>query len=526
MTLTTTDHQIIIEMMNKKLKSLGVINAVTATPSDTTTTQPSIQNLFDNGAIEWSKDAYLNNPLLAGDIGYEAYHFFRQTQATTLLAETAANALKSTTHSLFAANEGANADIPQWNRVDGWAEFGAIGTAYDIAAPLPTNFVREGVSFLIQFVHKLRTATAWPAGIEVAAMFYDNTAGQEKIIEGGPFTISASVPNPGATALEYKVIGRTDYGEEIESNVLAVPNAPATLSITHYVELSWVGAAGYINFDVYKKDAGIYYLVGEVDNGGTSFRDIGNTLSTVAGYPSISTTQARAYVETQGLAPTSEWARTTVVIRAPSTYNTSLTTGKQWLRLRITGATTDARQLLIDRIGVSTGDGGWARSANDLRAASAPSTTAATSDQGGVGIEHPLCPAVDVEIDGMLGEDEVKIRAGDLQKGDKVIRRGKVARVTRARTVWCENRVNVITTNGKSLPCSPFHPVLQGEDDTKGRAASRMQKGQSVDTKDGASEIESVDEIGGGFVVDFGLTAPHTYWANDIGSHNVKLDTN
>lgn len=532
MTFATDIHnQLLLKKINALEGRMGKLVGLTGVPTASeTTTLGSIQNLIDDGEIEFSKDAYINTPLAGGDIGFEAYNWYRQTVATTLLAESAANALKYTGHSLFAANEGANADIPRWENVSGWIEMGAIGTNYDVACPLPINFVRGGMTFIVQFIHKMRTTTAWPAGLEVAAMFYDNTVAQEKIIEGGVFTVSYALGGAaGATALEYKIVGRTDYGDEIESNVLSITDAPATLTTTDYISLSWAGAPGYIDFDIYKKVGGVYYLQFTVANGGTSYRDIGAApLATVAGYPSISTTRARAYVETQGFAPSgTTWAALDpqLIIRVPSTYNTALTTGRQWLRLRLTGATTDARQLLIDRIGVSTGFGGWARSANDLQAAARnPSTTASTWEQGGIGILPPdFCPSVDADIDAMVGEDKVKIKAGDVDKGDKVFRRGRVAKVTRARTVWCDNMILVTTANGKSLPYSSMHPVLRSESDRKGLAGSKMKKGDPVDTKDGASEIESIEEIGGGFIRDFTLTAPHTYWANDIGSHNTKI---
>ncbi len=398
MTQFSTDIQLVIQRMEKKF---GEVERTIARLGDSvsqavgTNATPSIQNLIDNGEVEFSKDAYTNTPLAGGDIGFEAYNWYRQTEVTTLLAESAANALKYTGHSLYAANEGVNGNLPRWERVNGWIEFGSTATAYDIACPLPINFVRGGVSYIIQFIHKLSSGT-WPADVEVAAMFYDNTAGQEKIIVGGPFTITYSVSTVGATALEYKIIGQTDYGEEIESNVLSVPDAPAILTVSNYVQLGWTGAAGYINFNVYKKVGSTYYLQGVVSNGGTSYRDQGDApLATVVGYPTVTTTAARAYTETNAFVPTSAWTRISpdLIIRVPATYDTSLTTGRQWLRLRITGPTSVARQLLIDRIGVSTGFGGWARSNNDLMAANRnPSTSASLSEQGDIGIQFPQGP--------------------------------------------------------------------------------------------------------------------------------------
>lgn len=525
MTLYSKDSQTLVQMFEKKFqtfeRTLKLLSISTATPA-TTTVLASIQNLIDNGEIEWSADAYVNNPLLGGDIGFEAYHWFRQTTATTALAETAANALKFTGHSLYAANEGANGDIPRWARVEGWAEVGSTGgTNYDIACPLPVNFVRSGMSFIIQFICKLRTATVLPVGLEMAAMFWDNTVGQQKIIEGSAFALSYTIGGAvGATALEYKIVGRTDYGEEIESNVLSVTDAPATLTPSNYVALSWVGAAGYIDFDIYKKVGATYYLQYTVANGGTSYRDQGDApLATVGGYPSVSITRARAYTETQGFAPSfSAWERTDIVIRTPATYDTSLTTGKQWLRLRITGAPTDARQFLIDRIGVSTGYGGWARSANDLRAANIPSTTATVSEQGDIGIH--VCPGVGMELDGI----DNKILTEDVRRGDKLKSRdGQTVEVTRVRFVWCDKMVRVTTDGGKTFECSKTHHLIRGNADTRGLAVSRMEKGRTVQTLEGEDTIASIEAIEPGMVCDMGVTAPYIYACNGLLHHNLKI---
>lgn len=127
MTQFSTDIQLVIQRMEKKF---GEVERTIARLGDSvsqavgTNATPSIQNLIDNGEVEFSKDAYTNTPLAGGDIGFEAYNWYRQTEVTTLLAESAANALKYTGHSLYAANEGVNGNLPRWERVNGWIEFG------------------------------------------------------------------------------------------------------------------------------------------------------------------------------------------------------------------------------------------------------------------------------------------------------------------------------------------------------------------------------------------------------------------
>lgn len=346
----------------------------------------AINNLIDNGDFNWSTMAYATpgtTPATAGDSNHRAYNWYRMQRATALLVEDDANSLKGSAHSLFG---GETADTPRWDRTNGWAELGETGaTAWDICCPLPNNFVTPGMRFRLQMLVRLRTATALPGPLKFFWSLYDNTnsAPAPTIIKGSAFTLDGATFGPvGATTRAYKLIVDTDYGGQVESTVKTITNAPAVLTPSNGVALSWPRYPGFTKVSIYVTVGGASFLVGIIGNGANAFNDTGQVLGAVAAVPSVATTQAQAYAETSDFSPTAEWVLWRFSIIAPQTYNASLTTGKQWLRGGVIGAMGDPHQLQIDRIGLSTGDGLWALSSRDQAAASLPSTAQTSSTQG------------------------------------------------------------------------------------------------------------------------------------------------
>ena len=368
-----------------------------------------IVNLLDNSHPEWSTDAYTSLgvfPNDAGDENLEAYGWHRQPEADTELAESSANALKAeqtaepAQHTLWAANEGTDDDIPRWNKPNGYFELGGVTDRYDIFIKIPNDVVFPGQRYYVQFEAMLRTADPLPDGLEVYAGLWDNTAGQRKWIEGGSFVITDDQGNdpgvtygtPGSTSVDYQVVAYTDSGEEAISNILNFPNAPAVFDGANHPRIRLSGVPGFIRSKIYRKLGSSYvrpYTVGTAFES-TSF-EIGNPpQETVAGWPSITLTNPRARFLTAGFAPGAidgvGWRHHTGTILVPTTYNRGLTgAGMQYLRLGLTGLTPDApRQILFRRFGLSNGSSKWARSANDLRTGvhSSPSTSAAGSSAG------------------------------------------------------------------------------------------------------------------------------------------------
>jgi hypothetical protein len=515
----------------------------------------SIVNLIDNSDFDWSNDRFLNNPTLGGDIDFEAFNWFRQTKATTLLVEDAAHALKFTGHSLYAANEGADADIPRWERPNGWAEIGEAGaTGYDLACPLPENFVKPGRGRLfVQFQASRRTATALPAGIQVYGGFYDNTAGQEKYIEGGNFTLTAAVVGAtGSTSRQFKIIGTSDYGTQIESNVVTIANAPATLTPSNYIRLNMAGATGFIQFDIYELVGGVCSRIWQIFNSNdVSFNhtDSAPKVNVGGAFPTATLSKPRAYVETdEFFVSDGAWTLFDLQIPIPSTYDTSVTTGKVWFRWGLTLPTTDARQVLLDRLGISFGFGHWAPSAR-RPANNVSSTSMASSDQNppsggggppGDGEGGPRCWVLEgCKIPAMHGEKESVLGFEELQIGTRLVSDAlrPNTMVSKRRHVVDSNedaqptdRVFVIeTANGLSHQFTGTHRLRRNADDVRGTPLMKLKTGDTLITRPKIpaelTTITRLELLRGRFEVGAIALGPgHWLWVNGFASHNLKIN--
>ncbi len=503
----------------------------------------SIVNLIDNGDFDWSKDRFLNNPVLGGDIDFECFNWFRHLMTDTLLVEDAAHALKYAGHSLYAANEGANADIPRWDRVNGWPEIGAIGAGFDLACPLPDNFVRPGRGrFYIQMQASLRTATALPAGVQLYAGFWDNTAGQRKWIEGGLFTLTAvRVGAAGATSRQFKVIGTSDYGSQIESNVVTIADSVASLSTANYVRLSLSGAPGFIQFDIYELVGGVVSRIGQIFNSidvAYNHYDIAPKVTIGGAFPTVTLTKARAYAETDQVDITNGvWVVHDLAIPVPPTYNVGLTTDKQWLRIGLTASTTDARQVLFDRVGVSLGSGAWAPSTR-RPANISPSTSMTGSNQGppvgggplpGDGSGGPRCWVIDgCQIPVMRGDEEITQTLDDLTITTRVVSDSvRPNTLIRKKRHFVDETYLIETANGLSWRFTETHRLRRNADDVNGTPVCDLEIGDSLITRPDRV-VEKTTIIGYQLIrerVEVGsisLGPGHWFWVNGFGSHNLK----
>lgn len=310
------------------------------------------------------------------------------------LEESAAQALKAAAHSLFAANEGASLIIPRWDNANGWVEAGSnTSDLYDLALPLPINLVRSGLRFYFRAIIARRAGSlANPNPLRIGFGVWDATLNQQKFIEGGNLGLTVEPKGvTGATNYQYKVFGVLDSGLMIETNVVTVPNGNANLSTFNYNRLVWSQAGNILDYVIYRSSGGVIKKIFTVSNGARSFNDYGSYDEGIVGsFPSVGTRRAIAYAESEFvLGDEDAWQSVGGYIDIPPTYDTSQTTGKQWIRIAILGAMTDARQVLIDRLLFSLGSGGWNRSIRDrsLIANQAPSSNPIGSNQGGVGIE-------------------------------------------------------------------------------------------------------------------------------------------
>ena len=310
--------------------------------------------------------------------------FFGET-----LAESTATAIKATDHSLFAATEGADEDIPRWNKESGWLEGGSMDEPWSLDSPLSQNHIKPSLTLYIQAIIRVRE-TAEPDGVQLYFGIWDATAAQQRWLEGSNFTLNVTpVGTTGGTSVSYKAVAILNDGSAIESPVVTIANSNAVLSGSNYNRLTWTNAPGIQNFTIYRLMGGVYKRIFTITNGSSDYNDTGGDEATVSGWPSTSTARPYVYKETEVLLPTvSTWLAVQETIIVPNTYNMQNTTGKQWFRMGIVGETADERNILIDRVGLSLSPGGWNKSVKDRFAVSqVPTSTPVGSDQGSIGIQ-------------------------------------------------------------------------------------------------------------------------------------------
>lgn len=526
-------------------------------PTFDPTSYVSPPNYLPNSHPEWSKDAYTAGttvtPSTAGDGNRECYNWYRQTSVTTALSAAAATALKrsvpSAQHSLWAANEGTNSDIPIWDGTNGTFLLGSSNTNYDIACPLPTDFVFPGQRFYVYFEVSLGDVnTSKSANQRFYAGFWDNTTGQQKWIEGSDFTPTASVYGAeGSRTLEYKIFAETDSGDEILSAAVPVTNAPATLTAENHIRLSYSGAPGFIRYVIYRKDGSNFFRVGETRNSiDLQFFDTAETGSTVvpvSNYPTVTGNRPRAYAETREFRPgtlsSTSFTPHQLTIQVPLQYNRNNTTnGNQWFRFGLTQlvAGGDEREFVIRRISVSEGFGSWTRSPRDMQATNGPTTSATSAPTTGTttpnpsepGTGSPTCVVLDTMTKVLRGDEIIEMPVGDLEKGD-MLWSGQVAlRIKRFREGEVAETLLFRTENGSEVRCTPDHLIITGYNDLHGTPARYLHVGDEVMTLDASGRItldvitSRQNIVGQVPVRGVVLDAPHFWLTGGIVSHNNK----
>lgn len=535
------------------------------TNTENTGVYAEIQNVINNSHPEWSKAAYIATGVAgnaAGDANLEAYNWFRQPVADTLLAQTSANALKApktiepADHTLWAANEGADDDIPRYDKVNGTIMLGGVTNRWDLFVPLPNDVIFPGQVFYVQFEAMLRTSTAMPANLQAYAGIFDNTVGQAKYIEGGSFTITDDQGNdpgvtfgiPGATSVDYKVIAYTDSGEQAESNVLNFPNAPSVFDGNNHPRIKFSGVPGFIKWDIYRKIGTNYVLQYTVGNSVEGvYADIGNPpVAVVPGFPTVTATKPKAYAITSSFVPGSltglGWVRHELTIFVPTTYDRGQTgAGMQYFRMGLNGLTTDPRQILIRRVGVSMGSGKWARSAEDLRTGvhstpSSSATGAGSSNPGGVNPPPPPGGGYCALLDSTLSLADRDIVLKDVQKGDLTDTGGAVCgRVLMMKSKHVHRIFRVETESGLSIGVTFDHPFIVSRENFNGTPVEalkrRFDSGEVVTVltrpKDKviSDKILSIKEESGDFYVGMPMCeGSHIVIINGFLNHNRKED--
>jgi hypothetical protein len=530
-----------------KLQQGSVAQAPTSASSSLANVLGAVLNFLRNGDLSFSENHYNDaGPPSGADDEKEAAYFFTHAAGTTLLVEDSAHAVSSTGHTVN--NPTGTAD-PQWDRVNGALQW---GSSKSIDCPLPRKMAQPSKQMYIGFVARKRTAgIVIPSGLKLGIGFHDNTAGQRKYLEGGQFTLSASVVGtPGATtSRKYKVVATTDWGETYESNEVTLATAPSDASyITNsvYVRLDWTQVIGVSVYRVYRLTGATYVLAGEIFNGVPSFNEMNNFLKTETGYPTTSGTNARAYVAIRFDDLTTEWQGYTANVPVPQTYNTSVTTDKQWLRMTLSSALAAGSEqgIEIDKVYVSWNFGNFSPAPEDAFAKQDVDTSATSGTQGGSGTggggsdpppggggrcvweEAPVLVIDDFGVMTEISAREVQLHHTIVAIGDD----GKPLKVEIDQILEGVSSMlcTLVTENGCLLPCSPDHPVMQ--DIAEQQRAVLLRSGDAILTfKPGMeraqlSPLYAWTHLTGEFRVRiFMLRGSHLFVAGGIVSHNVKL---
>lgn len=446
------------------------------------------------------------------------------------------------------------ANAPIWDRESSRFFIGhETGTSYDIACPLQRDFVFPGHRYYIYFETILLDNTVDLTKDGVKAEFYcgfwDNTGApatvQQRWIYGNNFLPTFSIYGIGGSrTLTYKVLAATDSGDQILSDDIVVPNAPATMSVDNHVRLFFDGAPGFISFKIYRYDGITYRLVGEVRNSiDLQFFDMQeNAGSLETGWPSLTEDRPLAYKSTTGLlAYSTQYVGHTMVIQIPTTYNRAQTANNnQYFRFGLTSPISKVRGLGIRRLMVSEGYGPWVRCQTDLsRPLSSPSASTSSSPvPGGTGSNgpedgpEPICVTLDTEVEIVESRDGVdvvtSIPISQVERGMLLVSGFSVCPVLKIKTGTAQETYTIRTRRGFELTCTATHRLLKSRFDKYGTAVRTLQIGDKLLTsEEGVLSQDTIEDIvlnvGATEVRTVTLPPPHLFITNGLVSHNDKL---
>jgi hypothetical protein len=486
-------------------------NVVTSasSPFKSTYTYPMDFVLLNGGASGVALVGYINrngadnSAKLFSDVGLTTPLNVTPTLAAavlwfgTSLAENSTNALKSSAHSTFAANEGTNTIIPRWMRTEGWVELGSnAADHFDIATPLPINFVRAGLTLWFRCIVSQRSGTSGTGPVRVSAGIWDATTARQRFLESSNLDLSAAaVGTTGATSYDYVVLADLDDGRTIVSDTATVANGNASLSTSNYNRLTWQNASGVIRFRIYRKVGGVTKRIFTITNGNHDYNDYGSDEGeTPASLPTAGEQRPIAYAVSGQFDPEEigdgTWMTVLIAISVPETYDSSTTTGKQWLRFQIEGNTHDERMVLLDRVSLSTSNGGWNRSARDLNRIATGNPSSQPPDGGGQGdggIGDGGCFVLKTPIVrcDQNGENQREVEIGsitleDVSRGYYVFAANRVRRVRRFRDSQTKTLVHCILSNGVGWTCSMSQKFVTASSDLRGTRIDALTLGDTV----------------------------------------------
>lgn len=345
-------------------------------------------NLCPNSDFSYSEKAALGVGVLPTDAAAdnrECHRVFRQEVG----ADIDAQRLRTVE---------ANGYIPQWDLSKGDCEMGR-GTEgdpnYDIAFKFTNNWLEASRKWHIRMALATTDSDPLPSGSIIRAGFWVKTPTGEGWAEGDLFTLSYRAPVKGTQQLEYYVVAKGGGGLSLGSAVLSVNDAPDVLSDNNFVEISYTGAVGLVEFEVYRKhvSSGLVYKIAHDRNSDQLYAyDTGQVGTFVSdGFPVVANDRYLAIAETiidaQDVASAKIFNNLTIQI--PFSFdNTDIVEEGVYLRIQLADALAKDRQLRVDTVWASETFSTWSPSPFDnyLSAPTARVTSAPPILGGGVDI--------------------------------------------------------------------------------------------------------------------------------------------
>jgi hypothetical protein len=509
---------------------------------------PPIVNYIDNGDFVFEQEDYVAGTNYTDD-HLDCATWYQRLNSSTGQVTEHTTTVRSNDH--ISTNTGLQA---YWVKANGEISF---GTAAAILSPLPKNLAFPASTIFCRMqVKKTNSGIVIPDNYRLRASIWDNTSGQQKVVEGAVFDISATpaVGAPGSFTRQY--ILRVDSSMDFfYSDVLTPVSVANQVSVSatdnvNFVTVSWQVFPEAVRYRLYRHDSEFneWRLIADIFNGANSFRDVGGRTGELLNLPGANILpRAHALFVNFGEFVTDQYKDVIFNIFVPSNYNYALTTNKQWIRLdmvdeNLSFVTIPDEALLIDKFAVGYNNGRFTYSSRDLAAVASvvattpPPVPVPGGDDGDGGGSVPLpgggegqgrCVTPDTLIAVVENNLQSYKQAKDVKVGDCLLNlEGLLSRVESVIKGYTSRLYIITTDKGKRIKCSPSHRLMSCLHGDEGREAHELKVGDWLWVKQrGAEEIVAIEVLDLGEMVDvltFKLEGHRTYLSNDIFSHNLK----
>jgi hypothetical protein len=556
MRYTEDELRLRIDSLQDKIESLTTtveeVSESIVEPTETENPIPGMVNLADNTDFGFRDTDYISAVYSSPDSPDNVlalWYAISQSAGSTPVEST------PSTESSQAITSGGSDVL--WNK-----SAGTIGMSggYYILTPLRKPYAYKGCQIVVRLELAKKAGATFGNNLRLRISLHDGTSGQNKIIEGQPFSANATrIGTDAGVTRQYIIEVATPAGSYYSD--VAPPTvgtvATATPDEANYVAVSWPSFPEQTSYRIWRKASDVsggYRLIYEVFSGATSYKDKGGIPSVQLGgtgaAPSQINPKALAVIDKIGEALTESLQSFLVTIQTPLTYDPSLTTGKQFLRIELVKSdnsntsTSDVSSagLVVDKVGLSYTNGRWTPSAHDQEV---QATIQATNpppppppgggdtppDPGGGGREGCVVGSTLVTVVALDGKRE-QIPISNVKRGMRVLSvdsKGnlEVSLIINVFKKTTTKLYEFCTESGKSVVCSPTHPLLRyiGDESQK---AFKIEDGTLLTYEEGDSKarVENISFIESWNVKTtvYSLelnNSSRTFITNGVVSHNV-----